>query len=166
MRQRVVIAMALAADPELLIADEPTTALDVTIQAQILELMNDLRKRLGTAMILITHDLGIVSGIADDVAVMYCGQIVEQGPAGRIFSSHRHPYTEGLLQAVPRMDMEKEYLETIEGVIPGLYELPSGCRFHPRCPYAADACRQTEPEPVSVGENHWCRCLRCLQSEE
>ena len=160
MRQRVVIAIALACNPELLIADEPTTALDVTIQAQILELMRDLQKRLKTAMIMITHDLGIIYEMADDVIVMYCGQVVESGSMKEVFKNMLHPYTEGLMHSIPRLSEEVEELSTIEGMVPSLYELPEGCRFHPRCPYAKEVCKHTAPELVEVEPGHCSRCLR------
>ncbi len=160
MRQRVVIAIALACNPELLIADEPTTALDVTIQAQILDLMKRLQKQLGTALIMITHDLGIIYEIADDVAVMYCGQIVEKGSVEQVFHHLLHPYTEGLLNSIPRLADDRDELNTITGMVPSLYELPSGCRYHPRCPYATALCRETAPELIEVEAGHSCRCLR------
>ena len=160
MRQRVVIAIALACNPELLIADEPTTALDVTIQAQILDLMKRLQRQLGTALIMITHDLGIIYEIADDVAVMYCGQIVEKGTVEQVFHHLLHPYTEGLLNSIPRLADDRDELNTITGMVPSLYELPSGCRYHPRCPYATALCRETAPELIEVEPGHSCRCLR------
>jgi oligopeptide/dipeptide ABC transporter ATP-binding protein len=148
MRQRVMIAMALACDPKLLIADEPTTALDVTIQAQILELMNDLRKNRELAVLLITHDLGVVAEVADRVAVMYTGKIVEEAPVQELFARPRHPYTEGLLRSVPKLSVEhvakKERLETIEGVVPSPTNLPPGCHFAPRCPYRMPRCEEGE----------------------
>src|SRR6267143_1079769 len=134
MRQRVMIAMALACNPKLLIADEPTTALDVTIQAQILELMRALRAELGTSIILITHDLGVIAELADDVIVMYAGQVIERCDVERLFSEPQHPYTIGLLGSIPRLHLEQERLSAIEGFVPDLAALPSGCRFHPRCP--------------------------------
>ncbi len=148
MRQRVMIAMALACDPKLLIADEPTTALDVTIQAQILELMNDLRKNRELAVLLITHDLGVVAEVADRVAVMYTGKIVEEAPVHELFARPRHPYTEGLLRSVPKLSVEhvakKERLETIEGVVPSPTNLPPGCHFAPRCPHRMPRCEEGE----------------------
>lgn len=148
MRQRVMIAMALACDPKLLIADEPTTALDVTIQAQILELLNDLRKTRELAVLLITHDLGVVAEVADRVAVMYTGKIVEEAPVEELFARPKHPYTEGLLQSVPKLTAEhvakKERLETIEGVVPNPTELPPGCHFAPRCKYRMPRCEEGE----------------------
>ncbi len=146
MRQRVMIAMALACDPKLLIADEPTTALDVTIQAQILELLNDLRKSRDLAVLLITHDLGVVAEVADRVAVMYTGRIVEESPVEELFARPKHPYTEGLLRSVPKLTLEevekKERLETIEGVVPSPTDLPPGCHFEPRCHYRMPRCRE------------------------
>ncbi|MCD8363405.1 MAG: ABC transporter ATP-binding protein [Lachnospiraceae bacterium] len=160
MRQRVVIAIALACNPELLIADEPTTALDVTIQAQILELMKNLQKKLNTSMIMITHDLGIIYEMADEVLVMYCGQIVESGSMQEVFHHMLHPYTEGLMHSIPRLSDEAEELSTIEGIVPSLYELPKGCRFHPRCPYARKLCQTEEPELLEVSPGHCSRCHR------
>src|SRR5215204_6043404 len=148
MRQRVMIAMALACDPKLLIADEPTTALDVTIQAQILELLNELRKTRELAVLLITHDLGVVAEVADRVAVMYTGKIVEEAPVNELFARPRHPYTEGLLRSVPKLSAEhvakKERLETIEGVVPSPTDLPPGCHFAPRCHYRMPRCEEGE----------------------
>lgn len=160
MRQRVVIAIALACNPELIIADEPTTALDVTIQAQILELMKQLQKQLNTALIMITHDLGIVYEMADDVLVMYCGQVVESGSMKDVFHHILHPYTEGLMSSIPRISESVEELSTIEGVVPSLYDLPTGCRFHPRCPYARCVCQTTEPKLIEVEPGHCSRCHR------
>jgi peptide/nickel transport system ATP-binding protein/oligopeptide transport system ATP-binding protein len=161
MRQRVVIAIALACNPDLLIADEPTTALDVTIQAQILDLMRGLQKKLNTAIILITHDLGVVSEMADDVVVMYCGQIVEAGRREDVFRRMLHPYTEGLMHSIPTLsDRPGEELETIKGMVPSLYNLPEGCRFHPRCPYARPVCSKTNPELIEAEPGHFGRCLR------
>ena len=155
MRQRVMIAMALACRPKILIADEPTTALDVTIQAQILRLMNNLKKEKGTAILFITHDLGVINQMADDVAVMYCGQVVEMTPARTIFdqtiSPYLHPYTEGLLHSIPRLDTEAHTrLEVIPGSVPHPADLPVGCKFAPRCKYATDRCRTEEPQLVQV----------------
>ncbi|MFQ5692655.1 MAG: ABC transporter ATP-binding protein [Nitrospinota bacterium] len=159
MRQRAMIAMALSCNPKILIADEPTTALDVTIQAQILDLMVRLQEDFGTAIILITHDLGVVAEMARRVAVMYAGVIVEEGTAEQIFSDPRHPYTQGLLQSVPRIDASREdRLTEIPGVVPDLYRVPPGCKFEPRCPHAADRCRQQEPALFQVSPGHTARC--------
>jgi oligopeptide/dipeptide ABC transporter ATP-binding protein len=164
MRQRVMIAMALACDPKLLIADEPTTALDVTIQAQILDLLNELREKRNLAMLLITHDLGVVAETADRVAVMYAGKIVEQAFVRELFKRPRHPYTEGLLRAVPRLDEsgeeKKRRLQTIEGVVPNPLDLPPGCRFAPRCEHAQQKCSEGEIPLFDVGANHSSRCIR------
>ena len=147
MRQRVMIAMALACDPDILIADEPTTALDVTIQAQIIELMQDVQKRTGSAIVMITHDLGVVADMADTVLVMYAGKPVEFGKTRDIYYSPTHPYTWGLMGSIPRADMtEKAPLKPISGMPPSLIDLPSGCSFHPRCPYAKDICKTEVPE--------------------
>ncbi len=161
MRQRAMIAMALANDPKVLIADEPTTALDVTVQAQILALLEDLQARLGTAIIIITHDLGVVAEIADEIAVMYAGRIVERGPVREIFAAPQHPYTWGLLKSIPRLDTPRgEELVPISGRPPSLIQPPSGCHFHPRCPYAMDQCKTTDPqlEPTPAPE-HEVACL-------
>jgi oligopeptide/dipeptide ABC transporter ATP-binding protein len=160
MRQRVMIAMALACNPKLLIADEPTTALDVTIQAQILELMRLLRAELGTAIILITHDLGVIAELADDVAVMYAGKVVERCPVGRLFSEPQHPYTVGLLGSIPRLHLEQERLSAIEGIVPDAAAFPPGCRFHPRCPFAVDQCRRENPPLKEVLADHFVACWR------
>ena len=160
MRQRVMIAMALACNPQLLIADEPTTALDVTIQAQILELMRTLRAELGTAIILITHDLGVVAELADEVMVMYAGQVVERCRAERLFVEPQHPYTIGLLGSIPRLHLEQERLAAIEGVVPDAAAFPEGCRFHPRCPFAIEQCRRENPALREITPNHFAACLR------
>lgn len=146
MRQRVMIAMALSCRPKLLIADEPTTALDVTIQAQILEVMKDLKNDLGMSMMLITHDLGVIAEMADRVVVMYAGKIVEEAPVKELFRKPLHPYTKGLYECVPRIDRPRGVLRVIEGVVPNPLQLPPGCRFHTRCPYAIDICKRVEPE--------------------
>ena len=162
MRQRVMIAIALACEPKLLIADEPTTALDVTIQAQILKLMNDLKKEKGTSILFITHDLGVINEMADDVAVMYCGQVVEKAPVRSIFgdNSYLHPYTEGLLYSIPRLDTPTGIrLEAIPGAVPHPLDLPKGCKFAPRCKYATDKCREMEPELNEVEPGHMVRCF-------
>ena len=158
MRQRIMIAMALSCNPKLLIADEPTTALDVTIQAQILELMKALKKELGMAIMLITHDLGVIAEMAQRVVVMYAGKIVEEADAISIFRSPLHPYTEGLLKSIPRLDRAKGRLHVIEGVVPNPLYMPEGCRFHPRCPYAMDICRAQEPDFVQVSEERQVAC--------
>jgi peptide/nickel transport system ATP-binding protein len=162
MRQRVMVAMALANDPKLLIADEPTTALDVTVQAQILALLGDLQKRLGMSIIIITHDLGVVAEIADDIAVMYAGRIVERGTAREIFNQPQHPYTWGLLKSIPRLDSPRgEELVPISGRPPSLINRPSGCHFHPRCPYVQESHKEIDPRlaPVTSGEGHSVACL-------
>jgi len=158
MRQRVMIAMALVCHPQLLIADEPTTALDVTVQAQILELLERLRGELGMAVLLVTHDLGIVAGHADRVLVMYAGQIVESAATPALFRRPAHPYTAGLLASVPRLDRPRERLEAIPGQVPAATAWPAGCRFHPRCPYAWDRCREAEPPLLDVADGHAARC--------
>jgi len=161
MRQRVMIAMALACKPKILIADEPTTALDVTIQAQILKLMNDLQRQNGTSIIFITHDLGVINEMADDVVVMYCGQVVEQSAARVIFTDNpvSHPYTEGLMKSIPRLDNDGEKLEPIQGVVPHPLALPKGCKFAPRCKYCTQRCIDEEPELVEVSPNQFIRCF-------
>jgi len=167
MRQRVMIAMALACDPKLLIADEPTTALDVTIQAQILDLLTELRQKRNLALLLITHDLGVVAETSDRVAVMYAGKIVEEASVKELFARPRHPYTEGLLRAVPRLDEERQgrmmRLQTIEGVVPNPLALPPGCRFAPRCLHAQGQCREGEIPLISVGAEHSSRCIRVAE---
>jgi len=163
MRQRVMIAMALACGPKLLIADEPTTALDVTIQAQILELLDHLRKTRELAVLLITHDLGVVAEVADRVAVMYTGKIVEESPVNELFARPKHPYTEGLLRSVPKLTakdvMRQERLQTIEGMVPRPNALPPGCHFEPRCPYAMPRCREGEIPLYPAGEGIVVRCV-------
>lgn len=162
MRQRVMIAMALACKPKLLIADEPTTALDVTIQAQILRLMNELKAETGTSIMFITHDLGVINQMADDVAVMYCGQVVETAPVDNIFmeSEFIHPYTEGLLTSIPRLNSDKnKRLDAIPGSVPHPLDLPKGCKFAPRCKYATDRCKQEEPQLTAVNAKHAIRCF-------
>ena len=159
MRQRVMIAMALMCHPQILIADEPTTALDVTIQAQILDLLSRLRRELNMAVLLITHDLGVVAGSADRVIVMYAGQVVETATTRQLFAAPRHPYTEGLLASIPRLDEERERLHSIPGSVPPATAWPAGCRFHPRCPYAWDKCRTEEPPLLDTGTaGHSARC--------
>jgi oligopeptide/dipeptide ABC transporter ATP-binding protein len=161
MRQRVMIAIALACRPDLLIADEPTTALDVTIQAQILKLIKRLQKEHGMAVIFITHDLGVIAELCDDVAVMYAGQVVERASARDLFRAPKHPYTQGLLASIPRLETKrKTKLTTIEGMVPDFADLPPGCAFQNRCPLAADVCRAEPPELVSAGEGRLTRCVR------
>ena len=160
MRQRVMIAMGMACEPKLLIADEPTTALDATIQAQILELMRTLQKETGTAIVLITHDLGVVAEVADDVVVMYAGRIVERGPVGEIFSQPQHPYTVGLLGAIPRMDVERKRLISIEGQVPNPAQPQLGCSFAQRCPFADAQCVAHIPTLVKVGAMHQSACFK------
>lgn len=158
MRQRVMIAMALSCNPKLLIADEPTTALDVTIQAQILDLMRGLRKELGMSMMLITHDLGVVASMADRVVVMYAGKIVEEGLVRNVFKKPMHPYTHGLLNSIPHLDSEEELLHVIKGTVPNLLYLPEGCRFNPRCPNASETCRKEQPQLTSTSDGHKVSC--------
>ena len=154
-------SMALACKPNILISDEPTTALDVTIQAQILKLMNDLQRTTGTAIIFITHDLGVINEMADDVVVMYCGQVVEQASARSIFTNPElsHPYTEGLMTSIPRLDNDGTKLEPIPGVVPHPLALPKGCKFAPRCKYATARCQEEEPELLEVSDNQRIRCF-------
>jgi oligopeptide/dipeptide ABC transporter ATP-binding protein len=159
MQQRVMIAMALASEPKLLVADEPTTALDVTIQAQILELLLDLKQRLGMAILLITHNLGIVGDMADRVAVMYAGQIVELAPARELLRRPLHPYTKALISSVPKLSADAKRLSAIPGNVPRLGDYPPGCRFYPRCPTARPECANTMPELVEVEPRRWVRCL-------
>ncbi len=160
MRQRVMIAIALACGPKLLIADEPTTALDVTIQAQILELMRALREETGTAIMLITHDLGVIAEVADDVAVMYAGRVVEFAPVDKLFADPQHPYTIGLLGSIPQMHLEQERLATIEGQVPSPGTRITGCRFHPRCPFAIPQCLEVDPPLAEVRAGHRAACIR------
>jgi peptide/nickel transport system ATP-binding protein/oligopeptide transport system ATP-binding protein len=160
MRQRVMIAMALSCEPSLLIADEPTTALDVTIQAQILELLHELQSRLGMAILIITHDLGVIAEVADEVVVMYAGKIVESAPVEALFADPQHPYTIGLLGSIPRLDVDRQRLSTIEGTVPGADRQPKGCRFSPRCPFADARCA-TEPPPLrELGTGHRVACWK------
>ena len=161
MRQRVMIAMALACRPKILIADEPTTALDVTIQAQILRLMNDLQRENGTSIVFITHDLGVINEMADDVVVMYCGQVVEKTSAKVIFTDCRfsHPYTEGLMTSIPRMENAGKKLEPIPGSVPHPLALPKGCKFAPRCKYCTQKCIDFEPELRENAEGQFIRCF-------
>ena len=166
MRQRVMIAMALICHPQILIADEPTTALDVTIQAQILELLARLQQQLGMAVLLITHDLGVVAGTADRVVVMYAGQVVETAPTPELFARPRHPYTEGLMASIPRLDRPRERLHSIPGSVPAATAWPAGCRFHPRCPFAWDKCRTEEPPLLNTEvAGHSARCWLVTEPE-
>lgn len=160
MKQRVVIAIALACNPNLLIADEPTTALDVTIQAQVLDLIKNLRTKLGTSMLLITHDLGVVAQNCEYVAIMYAGEIVEQGSLREVFKNGLHPYTEGLFDSIPKLNEDVDRLKPIEGLMPDPANLPEGCKFHPRCKYAEEICQCKAPEEVSINENHRVYCHR------
>lgn len=162
MRQRVMIAMALSCNPELLIADEPTTALDVTIQAQILELMKDLKKQLNTSIMMITHDLGVIAEMADYVLVMYAGMVMEYCDVKQLFKNPLHPYSQGLINALPRFDDVKDKLYVIEGTVPSLYDMPDGCRFWPRCPYATERCRKDVPKLYCCGD----RQVRCFLHEQ
>jgi oligopeptide/dipeptide ABC transporter ATP-binding protein len=158
MRQRVMIAMALSGSPKLLIADEPTTALDVSIQAQILTLIKRLQKEFGTSVLLISHDLGVIATMAQKVAVMYAGRIVEYGRVEQIFENPLHPYTRGLLKAIPDLDEEREWLEVIPGSVPNLIYPPEGCRFHPRCAYVREICKREKPPLIEVEEGHKVAC--------
>ena len=160
MRQRVMIAMALSCDPDLLIADEPTTALDVTVQAQILDLLRDLQRQNGMAIALITHDLGVVAEMADEVAVMYAGRVVERATAAALFDDPQHPYTLGLLGSVPRLEQDRDRLLAIEGSVPSASALPPGCRFHPRCVFGAAACTVAQPPLRALAPAHQAACIR------
>lgn len=160
MRQRVMIAIALLCDPELLIADEPTTALDVTIQAQILDLLRSINEKLGTSIILITHDLGVVASMVDTVAVMYCGHIVEKADVRTIFQHPLHPYTEGLLRSIPHMDDSQGDLATIEGSVPSIYHMPEGCAFHNRCACCRKICTQKQPPLLTLDGEHTVQCWK------
>jgi len=161
MRQRVMIAMALACEPRVLIADEPTTALDVTIQAQILDLIRELQARLGLAVILVTHDLGIVAQYADDVTILYAARVMEQAPTADLFGNPLSPYTKGLLGSIPGIDGSRHRrLQAIPGFIPGPQNPPPGCRFHPRCPLAIDDCARIEPPLERKAPNHYAACIR------
>ena len=159
MRQRVVIAIALACNPALLIADEPTTALDVTIQAQVLELMKELKAEFGTALIMITHDLGIVAEICDKVAIMYAGSIVEQAEKNVLFTEPKHPYTIGLFNSIPDIDVDESILKPIKGLMPDPTDLPPGCPFHPRCDSAMPDCSRVIPGSIAISEDHYVKCL-------
>ncbi|MGB1398035.1 MAG: ABC transporter ATP-binding protein, partial [Planctomycetota bacterium] len=158
MKQRVVIAIALAGEPDLLVADEPTTALDVTIQAQILELLRDLQREKGMAILMITHDLGVVAENADHVVVMYAGKVVESAPVEELFENPKHPYTVGLFRSLPRLEQESERLEVIEGNVPNPLQFPSGCKFRPRCPHASETCAATEPDLNQIDPKHQVAC--------
>ncbi len=160
MRQRAMIAMALSCQPKLLIADEPTTALDVTIQAQVLNLLREIQKEMGMSVMLITHDLGVVAEIADRVAVMYAGRIMEYGPIDAILSRVRNPYTKGLLNSIPQLGEKRERLNTIPGQVPDPMHLPVGCKFHPRCYLVIEECKKAEPPLYRVDEDHFSRCIR------
>lgn len=161
MKQRVVIAIALACNPKLLIADEPTTALDVTIQAQVLEMMKELRSTLGTSMIMITHDLGIVAEICHKVAIMYAGEIVESGTLEHVFENALHPYTVGLFGSIPNIDEDVEFLNQIEGLMPDPTDLPVGCKFSTRCKHVQEQCKNVLPKMIEVEPGHFVKCLRC-----
>ena len=164
LRQRIMIAMALVCGPQLLMADEPTTALDVTVQAQILELLESMRERFDLSMLFISHDLGVIAAVADEVAVMYCGKIVEQAPVAELFSNPRHPYTQGLLRSLPTIQpgkMPTKKLEAIPGAVPDLLDLPKGCKFEPRCPVRVAECQTFDPPLYPVGDRHASRCILC-----
>lgn len=167
MRQRVMIAMALACKPKLLIADEPTTALDVTIQAQIMKLIRDLKEEMNMALILITHDMGVVAEMAERVIVMYAGNAVEEADVKTLFKSPLHPYTQGLLESIPRLEDEgKEDLKVIDGSVPGLHDMPKGCRFSPRCAYCTGHCTEELPPLVDLGGGHKVRCFKAMEQQE
>lgn len=162
-RQRVMIAMALVCKPKILIADEPTTALDVTIQAQILDLMNNLKKEIGTSTLFITHDLGVVAEVCDDVVVMYCGRVVEKGDVNSIFYETAHPYTKGLLASIPHLGEKSQTLTTIPGNVPNPKYMPAGCKFSPRCSYATEQCKNEEPPFFDMGNGHLSKCWLCAK---
>ena len=162
----MVIAIALACTPKLLIADEPTTALDVTIQAQVLELMNKLKQEFGTAMLLITHDLGVVAEVCDSVAIIYAGEIVERGSLSQVYGGGCHPYTQGLFDSLPDLDEESERLKTIQGMMPDPSDLPRGCKFHPRCPNCTDQCKTENPPVVEVEPGHKVKCWLAQEGGE
>lgn len=166
MRQRVMIAMALACKPQILIADEPTTALDVTIQAQILDLIRELNESMETSVVFITHDLGVVSELCDTVIVMYTGHIVEQAPVRELFESPKHPYTVGLLNAIPKITKERNPLQTIEGMVPNPTERIEGCSFSPRCPHATERCKKENPPVITLSETRTVRCWRYADEEK
>ena len=160
MKQRVVIAMALACNPKLLLADEPTTALDVTIQAQVLEMIRDIKEKLNTSLILITHDLGVVAEMCDNVAIVYAGEIIEYGSKRHIFKNPSHPYTKGLFQSLPSMSQKSGRLHPIAGLPPDPSNLPDGCKFHERCPYASEECAKQEMALKEMEPGHWCSCMK------
>jgi oligopeptide/dipeptide ABC transporter ATP-binding protein len=160
MRQRAMSAMALSCQPKLLIADEPTTALDVTIQAQVLQLLKEIQREMGMAVMLITHDLGVVAEIADRMAVMYAGRIVEYAPLEAIFGQMRHPYTKGLLDSIPQLEERRRRLNAISGQVPNPLDLPVGCKFHPRCDLMIEECKKEEPPLFQVNGDHFSRCIR------
>lgn len=166
MKQRVVIAMSLACSPELLIADEPTTALDVTIQAQVLDMMIDLRNKMNTSMIMITHDLGIIARVCDDVAIVYAGEIVERGTKEDIFIHPTHPYTLGLFGAIPTLTGDEKRLKPIDGMPPDPTNLPEGCAFSPRCKYATEECRSGKIADIELTPGHFCKCIHCFDRKE
>jgi peptide/nickel transport system ATP-binding protein len=166
MRQRVMIAMAMVCDPKLIIADEPTTALDVTIQAQILDLMRDLKEKTDTSIMLITHDLGVVAEMCDRVIVMYAGQIVEETDVHTLFENPKHPYTIGLLDSIPDFEENREYLNSISGSVPLSHEMPKGCRFAPRCLHVKPICHEQQPEMIELDQNHKCRCWLYTEGDD
>lgn len=166
MKQRVVIAIALACNPDLLIADEPTTALDVTIQAQVLDLMKELKEKYNTAMIMITHDLGVVAQVCDKVAIMYAGEVVESGYIRDVYENTQHPYTKGLFNSIPDLNSTAKRLKPIKGLMPDPTNLPRGCKFHPRCPDATPLCSATKPDPVLTESGHMVSCLMCQKAAE
>lgn len=166
MKQRVVIAIALSCSPKLLIADEPTTALDVTIQAQVLELMKELKEKFHMSMLMITHDLGVVAEVCDDVAIMYAGRIVEKGSLEDIFRNPKHPYTEGLFNSIPNIDNRKNKLKPIKGLMSDPYNLPEGCSFYDRCDYAMQACKKTQPDQVAFSDSHFTECLLYVKNKD
>ena len=166
MKQRIMIAIALACNPKILIADEPTTALDVTIQSQILNLMKELKEKLGTAIILVTHDLGVVAQLSDNIMVMYAGKAVEYGPTLEIFKDPLHPYTEGLLNSIPKIDEELNRLKIIRGTVPSPFKLPEGCKFSTRCDYVMDICKEREPEYITLASGRQVRCWKVTGDEE
>lgn len=166
MKQRVVIAIALACNPEILIADEPTTALDVTIQAQVLQLMENLKREFNTSMLMITHDLGVVAKVCDNVAIMYGGSVIEQGVKHSIYRTPKHPYTVGLFESIPNVYEDTDRLRPIKGLMPDPSNLPSGCIFHPRCPKAMEICSKQMPEITNLTEEHWVRCHLYTEGEE